>query len=115
MNKKEMFEQILKNYGIGSYEYLDNGNDNVIIKFDQDQVKGELTFSCPVTLSLFLSLFGLVGDVAKAERFASSTMYLDLSKFLYKRKKDLQISQSEMGSLIVICSFLENVINKKNE
>lgn len=113
MNKKEMFEDILKHYGVGNYRYVDNGNDDVIVNFDQTEIKGEIAFTSPITLSLFLSMFGLICSVDKAERFTSSTMFYDLTKFLCKKKKGLKISQSDMGSLIVVSSFLENFINKK--
>jgi hypothetical protein len=122
MTKKEELKAILdKHLESGKYTYVDDGNDeSVRLIFNQSEVKGEVSISDVGILNLFLAILGGIDNLGKkSSESCEVTFFLDLINFVTKKlgrkKKGIKISQKDFNSLILVASFLKNLIEKKND
>ena len=109
-----------KHLEYGKYTYVDDGsNESVRLIFNQSEVKGEVSISDVGTLNLFLAILGGIENLGKkSSEICEITFFFDLINFITKklgRKKSIKISQKDLNSLILVASFLKNLIEKKNE
>jgi hypothetical protein len=120
MSKKEELKAILdKHLEDGKYTYVDDGNDeSVRLIFNQAEVKGEVSVSDVGILNLFLAVLGGIDNLGKkSSESCEVAFFFDLINFTTKKlgkKKDIKISQKDLGSLILVASFLKNLIENKN-
>lgn len=121
MSKKEELKAILdKHIEAGKYTYVDDGSDeSVRLIFNQSEVKGEVSISDVGILNLFLAILGGIDNLGKkSSESCEVTFFFDLINFVTKKlgkKKGIKISQNDFHSLILVASFLKNLIGKKND
>lgn len=118
MSKKEELKSILdRHLESGKYSYVDDGDDSVKLIFNQTEVKGEVSISDVGILNLFLAILGGVENLGKkAGDSCEVTFFFDLINFVTKKlgkKKGIKISQKDLNSLILVASFLKNLIENK--
>jgi len=118
MTNKEQLKAILdKHLDKGKYSYVDDGDDSVRLIFNQPEVRGEISISDVGILNLFLAILGGIENLGnKAGKSCEVTFFFDLINFVTKKlgkKKGIKISQKDLNSLILVASFLKNLIEGK--
>jgi len=118
MSKKEELKAILdRHLEGGKYSYVDDGDDSVKLIFNQAEVRGEVSISDVGILNLFLAILGGIENLGtKSGDSCEVTFFFDLINFVTKKlgkKKGIKISQKDLNSLILVASFLKNLIESK--
>lgn len=119
MTKKEELKAILdRHLEGGKYTYVDDGDDSVKLSFNQAEVRGEVSISDVGILNLFLAILGGIDNLGKkSSEGCEVTFFFDLINFVTKKlgrkKKGIRISQKDLSSLILVASFLKNLIESK--
>lgn len=117
MSKIEQLKAILDKYQNDNYSYIDNGDESVKLIFNQEEVKGEVSISDVGILNLFLAILGGIDNLGKkSSQSCEITFFFELINFMTKKcgkKKDIKINQKDLTSLIIIASFLKNLIENQ--
>lgn len=120
MTKKEELKAILDRYSeFGECVYVDDGDEAVRITFDQPEVRGEISISDVGILNLFLAtLSGIKNIETKSSDVCEVAFFCDLIDFATKKlgkKKGIRIKQKDLNALILIASFLKNLIEQQDD